>query len=82
VGRRASPDKLALANTLLNLGQFLLNATNGGYRVDVKQLSDRFGVTLVEAELPALQLARVQQTKPAATATTPDATQSTEQRAA
>jgi phage gp29-like protein len=76
------PDKLALANTLLNLGQFLLNATNGGYRVDVKQLSDRFGVTLVEAELPALQLARVQQTKPAATATTPDATQSTEQRAA
>jgi len=54
------PDKQSLAATLLSLGQFLLNATNGGYRADPVQLSERFGVTMTAADLPTIQLLNAQ----------------------
>lgn len=75
------PDKLALANTLLNLGQFLLNATNGGYEADPEQLSERFGIKLTKSVLPAIQIETLKAqaverqaltgATPAAAATTP-----------
>jgi hypothetical protein len=52
------PDKKEFADTLLSLGQFLVNATNGGYTVtDLEALSERIGVKLSHSVLPAIQVA-------------------------
>lgn len=54
------PDKKEFADTAMSIGQFLLNATNGGYTLTddgLTDLSKRIGVKLQRTALPAIQVA-------------------------
>jgi phage gp29-like protein len=72
------PDKKEFADTLLSVGQFLLNATNGGYSISdeaIEAFGQRIGVKLVKSVLPAIQVATLAaeaKEKAALTAKAPD----------